>query len=65
MRGLRLGPHFTVFVLFFGLALIEAIEGRRWSLAALFAALALLSLRADVRARRDDRQNIESARHVR
>jgi len=57
MRGLRLGPHFTVFVLFFGLALIEAIEGHRWLFAALFAALALLSLRADAGPRRRDGRN--------
>ncbi|HXK31174.1 MAG TPA: hypothetical protein VJZ94_00265 [Candidatus Paceibacterota bacterium] len=39
--------NFTVFVLFFGLALVEALEKGSWLSAALFLALGALSLRAD------------------
>ena len=37
----------AVFILFFGIALIEAIQKNNWIEAALFLALGLLSLRAD------------------
>lgn len=37
----------AVFILFFGIALIEALQKQNWLEAALFAALGLLSLRAD------------------
>ena len=37
----------AVFVLFFGIALVEAIQKGNWLEAALFAALGVLSLRAD------------------
>lgn len=43
-------PTFTnlaVFVLFFGLALIEALERQNWLAAALFTGLGVLSLWAD------------------
>lgn len=39
--------NMTVFILFFGIALIEAIQGGNWIQAALFLALGVLSLRAD------------------
>lgn len=39
--------NITVFVLFFGIALVEAIQRNNWIEAALFLALGLLSLRAD------------------
>lgn len=39
--------NFTVFVIFFGIALIEAISKNNWLEAALFAALGVLSLKAD------------------
>jgi hypothetical protein len=45
-------PPFTnlaVFVLFFGIALIEAIQQSNWLGAVLFFALGVLSLRADFR----------------
>jgi len=44
--------HFTnvaVFVIFFGIALIEALQKQNWLEAALFAALGVLSLWADFR----------------
>jgi hypothetical protein len=39
--------NFTVFVIFFGLALAEAIKERDWIEAGFFAALGIISLRAD------------------
>ena len=39
--------NITVFILFFGIALIEAIQKHNWLEAVLFAALGVLSLRAD------------------
>lgn len=41
--------NLAVFVLFFGVALIEAVQKQNWIEAALFAALGILSLRADYR----------------
>lgn len=37
----------AVFVIFFGLALVEAIRNQNWLSAALFTSLAILSLWAD------------------
>ncbi|MBI2049056.1 MAG: hypothetical protein HYT29_01280 [Parcubacteria group bacterium] len=45
-------PPFTnlaVFIIFFGIALIEALQKQNWLEAALFLALGILSLRADFR----------------
>lgn len=39
--------NITVFIIFFGIALIEALQNQSWLLAGLFLALGLLSLRAD------------------
>lgn len=47
-------PSFTnlaIFVLFFGLALFEALQKQSWFEAAIFAALGILSLWADVKKR--------------
>lgn len=41
--------NLAVFALFFGIALIEAVQKRNWLEAALFAALGVLSLWADFR----------------
>jgi len=57
MRSVRVGPLFAIFVLFFGLALIEAIQGHHWLTVALFATLALLFIRREARARRREREN--------
>ena len=46
MKGVPL-TNLTVFVLFFGIALIEAIKNSNWLEAALFFALGALSLKAD------------------
>ncbi|HEY4479311.1 MAG TPA: hypothetical protein VI981_03075 [Candidatus Paceibacterota bacterium] len=39
--------NITVFILFFGIALIEALQKQNWLEAALFLALGILSLWAD------------------
>jgi len=39
--------NLAVFVIFFGIALIEAVQKRNWLEAALFAALGVMSLWAD------------------
>ena len=39
--------NIVVFILFFGIALIEAMQKHNWLEAALFAALGILSLWAD------------------
>jgi hypothetical protein len=39
--------NITVFILFFGIALMEALREHNWLGAILFAALGVLSLRAD------------------
>lgn len=46
------GTNVTVFVLFFGIALIEALWNNNWLQAALFLALGAMSLWADVKNRR-------------
>ena len=39
--------NLAVFIIFFGIALIEAVQKQNWLEAALFLALGALSLRAD------------------
>lgn len=46
MKGIPFA-NITVFILFFGIALFEAIQGNNWLGAILFLALGILSLRAD------------------
>lgn len=41
--------NIAVFVLFFGIALIEAVQKQNWLEAALFAVLGVISLWADFR----------------
>jgi hypothetical protein len=47
MRSLTLGTNVTIFLLFFGLSLIEALETRNWLKAAFWIAIGLVFLRAD------------------
>jgi len=44
---MKLGKNFAVFVLFFGIALLEAAQSHNWLLASLFALLGLVFLFAD------------------
>jgi len=45
--------NLAIFVLFFGLALIEAFQDQQWLKATLFLALGVLSLWADTRKQHD------------
>jgi hypothetical protein len=47
MRHLRLGTNVTVFLLFFGISLLEALQTHYWVRAAFWCAIGLLFLRAD------------------
>lgn len=49
MKNLKFGTNFAVFVLFFGIALVEALQRSNWIEACLFLALGLLSLWADAK----------------
>jgi uncharacterized membrane protein len=44
---MKFGHNSAVFVLFFGIALVEAFQAGNWLLATLFLLLGLLFLRAD------------------
>ena len=44
---LRLGANVTVFLLFFGIALLDALRSHDWPRAVLWFALGLVFLRAD------------------
>jgi len=44
--------NLAVFIIFFGIALIEALQKQNWLEAALFLALGALSLRADFSAKK-------------
>ena len=44
--------NFAVFIIFFGIALIEALQKQNWLEAGLFFALGIISLRADIRMNR-------------
>jgi hypothetical protein len=43
--------NIAVFIIFFGIALIEAVRKHNWLEAALFLALGIISFRADFRKR--------------
>lgn len=43
----RPGTNFAVFIIFFGIALVEALQQKNWLGAMLFLALGIMSLRAD------------------
>ena len=44
---MKVGTNFTVFILFFGLALLEAFAARNWFRAALWVSVGALFLWAD------------------
>ena len=54
MRNFRLGANVTVFLLFFGISLLDALRGGDWLRAALRLALGLVFLRADSLRREPD-----------
>lgn len=49
MKNIKFGANFAVFVLFFGVALIEAFQKQNWLEAAIFVLLGLLFLWADIK----------------
>lgn len=44
---MKFGTNMAIFILFFGIALIEAIQSSNWLVAILFIALGFVFLRAD------------------
>ena len=52
MRNYHVGTNFTIFLLFFGLSLLEALRAHSWLMAALWASFAALFLVADWREQR-------------
>lgn len=49
MKNLKLGSSATVFILFFGAAMLDALSGQEWVRAGVFFALGVLSLWADAK----------------
>ena len=47
MKPLRIGVNFTVFLLFFGVALLEAFQTRNWLKAAFWVAIGIVFLAGD------------------
>ena len=47
MKNLRLGSNFAVFLLFFGLSMLEAFKTRNWLKAGFWLAIATVFLNVD------------------
>jgi len=47
MKKIKLGTNFTVFILFFGVAMLEAFQTRNWVKAGFWLAIGLVFLLAD------------------
>ena len=47
MRGIKVGPNFAIFVLFFGIAFVEAMRHGERMMPVVYIVLALLFLRAE------------------
>jgi hypothetical protein len=47
MEGIRLGTNFTIFLLFFGVAALEAFQTRNWPKAVFWLAIGIVFLMAD------------------
>jgi hypothetical protein len=62
MRSLRFRNSAAIFVLFFGVALLDALRAGRWMIAALWVAFALMFLIADAREIGDDASHRSSSR---
>lgn len=48
MKKITLGPNFAVFILFFGVSLLDAFESQNWIRVGFWMAIALFFLGADV-----------------
>jgi len=62
MKGMRPGPNFTVFALFFGVATIEAFQTRNWFTVASWLAISLVFLAADNPGREDKQRALISGK---
>ena len=49
MKNFKFGTNFAIFILFFGAALLDALQTQNWLRVAVFMALAGLSLWADMK----------------
>ena len=49
MKNFRFGTNFAVFIIFFGVATLDALQTQNWLRVTVFAALAALCLRADMK----------------
>ncbi len=49
MKKIRLGTNFTVFLLFFGVALLEAFQTHNWIKSVFWLAIGIVFLAADQR----------------
>jgi hypothetical protein len=49
MKETKFGTSLAIFILFFGLAMAEAVEKHNWIKAVLFLLLGIVSFRADTR----------------
>lgn len=47
MKKIKAGPNFAVFVLFFGIAALEAFQTAKWSMVLFWLAIGLIFLLAD------------------
>ncbi|MFZ2167392.1 MAG: hypothetical protein WAV50_00810 [Minisyncoccia bacterium] len=47
MKHLRFGTNFTIFILFFGIALLDAVQTQNWLRVAFWVAIAGVFLWAD------------------
>ena len=47
VQAVKLGANVTIFLLFFGISLLDALQSHDWLKAVLWLALALVFLRAD------------------
>lgn len=47
MRMIKLGPNFAVFLLFFGVAVLETFQSRNWLKAVFWLAIGIVFLIAD------------------
>jgi uncharacterized membrane protein len=54
MRRIKFGTNFTVFILFFGVSMLEAFQSRNWLKALFWLMIGLVFLAADVLGRKDN-----------
>jgi hypothetical protein len=54
MKKIKLGTNFTIFVLFFGVSMLEAFQSRNWLKALFWLVIGLVFLAADVVGKKDN-----------